>query len=247
MLRGLCLGAALTVLGLPLSAAALAQTYTGKVLPFEIIVAVRNYNLNRNGMLPAQVSISVQGGTQADWLATAAYVAEKAIVNDVTFSEVTVFVPSPWGDRAPQARKRLAQAYYSGPDPSLSPWPDKPWLVMAQGHAASLPDVEYGELADKLLGEEPPSDDDSASNAADAKAIRLLVRKYHLPKRWKPDEQLDAMDPKAVQVEDRRQIVVSDSDDAEASIEELRACLSSDEGIGFRGCRDTSVEYQFTP
>ena len=223
------------------------KTYTGKVLPFEIITAIRNYGITKGGILPAQVAISVEGGTQADWLATAAYVAEKSIINDVTFSEVDIFVPNPWGDKAPQGKKRLAKAYYSGPDPSRSAWPDQQWLIMAQGHAPTLADVEFDVLADKLLGEEPPSDDDSASDAADAKATRLLIRKYHLPKTWKPDEHLGAMDPQAVQITDRSQIKISDSDDAEASIEKLRNCLSSDEGQLWRGCQDTSEDYEFEP
>jgi hypothetical protein len=49
-------------------------------------------------MPPAQVSISVEGGTQSDWVATAANVAEQSSVNNVTFSTVEVYVPNPWGD-----------------------------------------------------------------------------------------------------------------------------------------------------
>ena len=100
-------------------------------------------------------------------------------------------------------------------------------------------------LADKLLGEEPPSDDDRASDAADAKATRLLIKKYHLPKGWKPDEHLDAMNPQAVQVTDRSQIKISDSDAAEASIEKLRECLSNNEEQMWRGCQDRSENYDF--
>ncbi len=225
-----------------------AKTYTGKVLPFEIIAAIRNYGITKGGILPAQVAISVQGGTQADWLATAAYVAEKSIVNDVTFSQVDIFVPNPWGDKAPQGKKRLAQAYYAGPDPTKSPWPDAPWLIMAQGHAPTLADVEFDVLADKLLSEEPPSDDDSASDAADAKATRLLIKKYHLPKDWKPDEHLSASDPLAVNIINRGQIKISDSDDAESSIEHLRDCLSKNDNADlWRGCQDTSLDYNFRP
>lgn len=111
-----------------------------------------------------------------------------------------------------------------------------------------MADVEFDVLADKLLSEEPPSDDDSASDAADAKATRLLVKKYHLPESWKPDEHLDALDPMAVQITDRGQIKISDSDDAEASIEQLRDCLSKgDSSELWRGCQDTSEGYVFRP
>lgn len=238
---------ALVLSALPAAADA-PNTYTGKVLPFEIIAAIRNYGITKGGILPAQVAISVEGGTQADWLATAVYVAEKSIVDDVTFAEVEVYAPSPWGDKPPQSGKQLAKAYYAGPDPKRSPWPDEPWLITAQGHAPALPDIEFAALADKLLGEEPPSDDpDKASDAADVQATRLLIKKYRLPKTWKPDEHLGAMDPKAVQVNRRDQVVVSDSDDAEASIEQLRECLIKDDGQMFKGCQDRSEDYRFKP
>ena len=230
------------------AAAAPLATYTGKVLPFQIIAAIRNYGITKGGILPAQVAISVEGGTQADWLATAAYVAEKSIINDVTFSEVEVYLPNPWGDKAPTGGKQLAKAYYSGPNPQRSPWPDEQWMIVAQGHAPTLPDVEFDTLADKLLSEELPSDDpDKASDAADAKATRLLIKKYHLSNDWQPDEHLGANDPKAVVIHDRKQIEVSSSDDAEASIEELRDCLSKEDGYLWRGCQDRSEDYRFKP
>ncbi len=96
------------------------KVYTGRALHFEIISAIRNYGF-AEGMRPAQVAVSVQGGLQADWLATAAYVAEKSIVPDVTFAEVEVYVASPWGDLPPTRSKQLAKAYYGGPDPTKSP------------------------------------------------------------------------------------------------------------------------------
>lgn len=243
-----CLFLLLLALSATSAAAQAVKTYTGRVLPFEFIVAIRNYGVTKGGILPAQVAISVKGGTQADWLATAAYVAEKSIINDITFSQVDIFVPNPWGDKPPQGKKRLARAYYAGPDPARSPWPDQPWLIMAQGHAPTLADVEFDVLADKLVSEEPPSDDDSASDAADAKATRLLIKKYRLPQGWKPDEHLDAMDPMAVQVTGRSQIKISDSDDAEAAIEQLRDCLSRDDNSDlWRGCQDASKDYTFGP
>ena len=230
------------------AAAESPQTFTGKVLPFEIIAAVRNYGITKGGVLPAQVAISVQGGTQADWLATAAYVAEKSIVNDVTFSEVGIYVPSPWGDKPPQRVKQIAKVYYAGPDPKRSPWPDEPWLITAQGHAPSLPEVEFEELAGDLIGKAGPSEDpDKMTDKAEAQARRLIVKKYHLPKTWKPDEHVGAMDSKAVQVSQRDQVKVSDAGDAEASIERLRECLSKDDGQMWRGCQDTSEEYRFAP
>lgn len=238
---------ALLVLATTTAKAETLKTYTGKVLPFQIISAIRNYGITNGGILPAQVVISVEDGTQADWLATAAYVAEKSIVNDVTFSTVDVFVPNPWGDKPPQGKKRLAKAYYSGPNPSRSPWPDKPWLITAQGHAPSLADIEFDVLADKFLGELPPSDDDSSFNKANAKATRLIVKKYHLAKNWKPDAHLSAMDPQAVQITDRNRIVISDSDSAAGSLQRLRDCLSSNEGRMWRGCQDASKDYSFEP
>ncbi len=231
------------------AAAAPAATYVGKVLPFKIIAAIRNYGVTKGGILPAQVALSVQNGNQADWLATAAYVAEKSIVNDITFATVEIYAPSPWGDTPPTSGKQLAKAYYAGPDPGRSPWPDEQWLITVQSHAPTLPDIEFAALSDRLIGEEPPSDDaDNALDAAATKAIRLLIKKYRLPKSWKPDEHLGALDPEAIVVKDRTQIEISSSDDAEASIEELRDCLTKEGDTGLsRGCQDSSQEYRFKP
>ena len=57
-----------------------ADAVQGHVLPFKIISAIRNFGF-KEGMIPAQISVSVEGGGPADWAATAIYIAEHSIVN----------------------------------------------------------------------------------------------------------------------------------------------------------------------
>lgn len=223
------------------AAAAEERTFRGKALPFEIIAAIRNYGF-KNGPA-AQVAISVEGGTQADWLATAAHVAEQSIVGDVTFAEIDVFVPSPWGDRPPQRVKRLVKAYFAGPDPSKSPWPDRPWDFFAASHAPSLAEVEYNELDASLAS--APDASDEAEARRERKMRAMIVRKYHLPASWKPDEHLGSLDLESVQTT-REHIVVGDKTAAARSIAALKACLAEEDGSGvFKGCQDRSEEYRF--
>ncbi len=220
------------------------KTFRGNAMPFEIIAAVRNFAF-RDGPA-AQVVVSVVGGTQADWLATAAYVAEQSIVADVTFATVDVYVPSPWGDKPPQNVKQLAKAYYAGPDPSRSPWPDRPWDLFAASHAPSLPNVEYVELKAELSShaKSQSGDADKAEAALDRRARGMIIRKYHLPKSWKPDEHLGSADLDSVQTT-RDHIVIGSTQAAAASIAKLKACLVQ-EGPGlFKGCQDVSEDYSF--
>ena len=219
------------------------RTFRGNVLPFEIITAIRNYGF-KDGPA-AMVSVSVDGGNTGDWLATATYVAEQSIVGDVTFATVDVFVKSPWGDLPPQGVKRLAKAYFSGPDPSKSPWPDEPWSLTAAGHAPSLPDVEYVELQEKLTSQsDPGNESDEAEARREEKGRVMIVRKYHLPASWKPDEHLGSLDFETVQAT-REQITVVDTQAAAASIAGLKDCLSQSGTTLFRGCQDRSENYAF--
>lgn len=233
-----------------LATSAQAQTpksYTGRALPFEVITAIRNYGF-KEGMRPAQVAVSVQGGSQADWLATAAYVAEKSIVPDVTYSTVEVHVATPWGDLPPTRSKQLAKAYYGGPEPTKSPWPEDPFSTFAVGHAPTLADVEFDELTNNLLDDDSSNDDpEKASAAADAKAIAMLRKKYRLPRAWKPNDDVGMTGSDTAQVK-RNQITVSDTAGADASLPALVACLTKPDPTNlFRGCQDRSTPYSFHP
>ena len=168
--------------------AAAEQDISGKVLSFKVIGAIRNHGF-KDGMVGADVSVSVEGGKPGDWLATAAYVAEHAIVADTTFSEVSVFVPNPWADFPPQRVKLLAKAYCA-PIPSRSPWSGK-WTLIGAQHAATPADVEFDKLSNDLI-EDPDKvpDPNKRLERAEAAARRTVIKKYRLPASWKPNDNL---------------------------------------------------------
>lgn len=219
------------------------KTYTGQVLPFTVIRAIRNESF-KDGIIAAQVSVSIEGGTQADWAATAAYVAEQTIINNVTFSTVEVYVPNPWGDFPPTATKTLAKAYYSGPDPKRSPWPDEQWAVFVSNRAGTLADIEFEELSGALLEKFGSKIDDpnELSNKADAEARRLIIRKYHLSNNWQPSILIGPGGDRIA----RYQIHVTITEGLDKSISALHECLSrTSPGPLFRGCMPVKIDYEF--
>src|SRR5690349_19625560 len=62
-----------------------ADAVQGHVLPFNIISAIRNFGF-KEGMIPAQTSVSVEGGEPSDWMATAIYIAEHEIGNGAFYA-----------------------------------------------------------------------------------------------------------------------------------------------------------------
>jgi hypothetical protein len=219
-------------------------TYAGRVLPFTVIRAIRNFGY-KDGMVGAQISVFVNGGTQADWMATAKFLAKKAIVNKVTFSEVGIYAPNPWGDSSPIRVKNLAKAYFGGPDPKKSPWPDDPASVSAEDHAPSLPDIEFLELSNDLTEKlsSKIKDPEKLSDKADEQARKMLIKKYGLPAKWKPDETAG----RSGNIVKFDQIQIVSADNTEKSIAELSKCLDHDEGESVRGCNSETKSYVFSP
>ena len=209
--------------------AAAARDISGNVLPFKVIRALRSH-LYVNGMVSADVSVSVTGGTPGDWLATAVYIAEHSIISDVTFSTASVFVENPWNDAPPQMVKILAKAYYA-PDPSMSPWKDK-WGILGANHEATIEDVEYDKLSNDLI-ESPDVQPDASIRLekAAADARRVVIRKYKLPTTWQPTSDL-GIDG---QEHDREHIHIGSSN-VDDSMSALQQCLTADDGRPVSGC-----------
>lgn len=225
------------------TAASNQPTYAGRVMPFSVIRAIRNYGF-KDGLLPAQVSIGVEGGTPADWMATAVYVAEKSIINDVTYSEVEVYVPTPWADFPPTHSKMIAKAYYAGPDPRKSPWPNEQWTIHSASRAATLPEIEFDELTNTLIEKLSSRihDPDLLGRKADEEARKLLIQKYGLARNWQPSDNGGLNGPHA----SRTQIGIASTEGVEASMAALRKCLStSGTAALFRGCMPERKDYVF--
>jgi hypothetical protein len=204
----------------------------GRVLPFNIIGAIRNLGF-QGGMVAAQVSVSVDGGVPADWMATATYLAEHSIVNGVIFSQVEVYIPSPWGDMPPTHSKALAKAYYA-PEPSRSPWKEK-WSIFTAERRGTLADVEYDKLNSDLMDKysDRISDPDKLSIKAEADARKIVIGKYKLPARWQPAINLGLTGTEY----GRAHIRIVGSDGTEASMSALARCLNSNQGTIFKGCQ----------
>jgi hypothetical protein len=211
--------------------AASVADISGTAMPFEVIRAVRNYGFV-NGMVAADISIAVDGGKPEDWLATAVYVAEHSIINGVTFSTVSVFVPNQWDDFPPQHDKMLAKVYY-GPDPSRSPWKE-PWGIFGASHAGTTADIEYYKIANDLIDDpdKTPDPDERLQNA-ETKARQIVIRKFGLPKDWRPAENL-GVDGRN---HERDHVHIAESTAISNSMGPLVECLTTNQGtVLLKGC-----------
>lgn len=208
-----------------------ADAVQGHVLPFKIIAAIRNFGF-KEGMIPAQISVAVEGGKSADWMATAIYIAEHATGNGAFYSVVEVYVPNPWGDMPPQQYKKLSQVYYA-PDPVHSPWGNEdPWTILTAAKAGTLPDIEFDKLSGDLLSDKI-SDPDKRMDIADAQAKRIVIQKYKLSPKWKPAKGLGLTGI----IYHRGHVDVVAGSDIVGSMQALSDCLHSDGGTPlFKGC-----------
>jgi hypothetical protein len=208
-----------------------AREITGRVLPFHVIMAIRNHGFGAERS-EAAISISVDEGEPGDWLATAIYVAEHSLVLDAAFAKVEVFVPNPWGDNSPTGHKILATVYY---DPTLViSKPKEEWLIIGAKKAGTPADIEYDKLSNDLI-EEPAEvpDPELRMQRAEAAAKKAVVKKYGLPADWQPTENL-GLDG---QTHDRNHIRLINPDPDDKSTVALLECLTSNRGSRmFQGC-----------
>ena len=213
-----------------------SDAVTGRLLPFGIIRAIRNSGFE-GGLVAAQISLSVDGGVPADWMATAVYVAEHSIVNGVTFSQVEVYITSPWGDMPPTHSKMLAKVYYA-PVPSRSPWNEK-WAIFSAERRGTLADVEFDGLSNDLMEKysDRISDPEKLSRKVEAEARKVIINKYRLSAQWHPANNLGLMGTEY----SRGHIRIVGTDGADGSMAALATCLNSNLGSIFKGCRPDSA------
>jgi hypothetical protein len=205
----------------------------GRALPFKVIRAIRNHGF-KDGIVVADVSVTVDGGTPADWMATAVYVAEHSIIKDATVAEVLVIVPNGGADFPPLLVKELAKAYY---DPNKLIW-EKPWGIFVADHAASPADIEYFELGDQLL-DPNINDPDKRQRKADAEARARVIRKYHLPLNWKSAaDRVGYFGFNGVEYARADIDIVTPAADLKDSMSELGGCLTQNRNGNhlFEGC-----------
>ena len=209
------------------------DVFAGRVLPFKVLNAAR-LDAYRDGMVRALVTVSVTGGTPADWAATAVHIAESAIVKDVTFATAEVMVDNPWGDRPPTRWKKLAQADFS-PIPGKSPWSDK-WAITVASRTATPAEVEYDELEEALVSKyaDAVQNPDARLRRVAAEARRFIIQKHRLPASWKPDAQglLGWLRPT-----ERSQVRIEVGEEAAESMKRVGNCLVDEtRRLLWKGC-----------
>jgi hypothetical protein len=217
---------------------AAARDVYGKVMPFTVVRAIRNHGF-RDGIVVADISISVEGGEPGDWMATGVYVAEHAIVSDVTAAQVLVIVPNPEDDFPPQLIKELAKVYF---DRNTRIW-DKQWGIFAADHAATLADIEYFELSDKLV-DGTITDPDKRQEKADSAARKMIIKKYGLPKDWvSTADKIGYFGTRSTD-HSREHMQITEPDGIERSMADLHRCLTTNvSGTPMlQGCMPTKRE-----
>lgn len=216
-----------------------ANAIKGYVLPFTIILAIRNYGFPQD-ILPAQVAVSVDGGTPADWMATGIYIAEHSIRNRAVAANVEVYVKNPWGDMPPTRNKQLANIFYS-PDPKHSPWGEgDSWTIMPAAKAGTMADIEFDKLSADLISDDI-SDPEKQLAVAVAQARRITIKKYGLRPDWRVGKGLGLTG----EVFRRDQVDVLAGTDVDNSLNSLIQCLSSNDGVDiYKGCYPSKLRFQ---
>lgn len=209
--------------------------FSGNVLPFTIIEAVRNYT---NPSVPdAQISVMIEdGGRMEDWAATAAYLARLATKNGAVTGKVRIFLNNPWGDRAPTEYKNLADAYFdlrpegervgSGfdvfPATEIAPWP----LMVYDEYVNELADAIPTGLSDNAL--------ERLNKKQEEVARKFVVNRYHLPSSWQYQPKSTYM--LSQDSIDGRRIGITTIENKN-DVNSAEACLQSDNGTDLvRGC-----------
>lgn len=204
---------------------------TGHVLPFKIISAIRNFGFAAEQM-PAQVSVSVEGGAPADWMATGIYVAEHSIINGAKRSQVEVITPNPWDDWPPMHAKWLARVDCD-PDPaSPGGWN---WFIETAATAGTVADIDFDIAVDDQIGKLSGklANPDELGDRATAMARKIIIKKYSLPKNWQDRDLNLGLTGKMYA---RAGVRISSREGVEQSLEKLLSCLHQDEGAIFKGC-----------
>jgi hypothetical protein len=155
-----------------------------------------------------------------------------------------VIVPNPWADFPPQRMKKLAVVIYD-PDKQLAA---ADWFITGAEHAATLADIEYDLLGDKLQDGtvvDPAQREEKADNAA----RKIVIRKYGLPKDWVSAADRIGYLGITGTPHDREHIHIAVPDGTESSMANLHRCLTTNiSGTPLlQGCMPTRREVAIDP
>lgn len=217
-----------------LTSTPLNPVFSGHVLPFKIVEAVRNYAFKDGPQ--AQITVMVDGGEKADWAATGATIARTVMRDGVSSATVRVFRDNPWSDRSPTEYKSLAIVYV---DPNLkNDASNSGFDVILANAMAPLNLVEYDELDNELgmstSSSSPDAQKDKKYELDAEKARRYVIKKYKLSATWKPPE-INPFGTTGDAVDGNKIAAVSIDDDG--GLQRIQQCMASDAGTSMiKGC-----------
>lgn len=197
----------------------------GAALPFRIARASVSGRQD-GGITVAHVAATVNGGSAADWAATAIVIAEAIAKLPADSVRVTVWRGDVDDLDPPESMKTLAVAFYS-PDLSRTIWPDRKWLIQLADGVVPREEIvianELQELTVKLGRQ------GLEASTAKKRAFRQMRRKYRLPSDWS-----------APMVSysgglSRADFIV-DASAAAGSVAVLQACLKLDKPVSVEQC-----------
>ncbi|MBR7782675.1 hypothetical protein [Undibacterium luofuense] len=158
-----------------------AEAKTGNVLPVTITHGFKSNSFN-DGFMRATLVVTVDGGMQNDWIATAIILAEVLAKQGSDMIEVTVDRNDLGSVPAANMHKHLARVSYA-PDLKRSVSFDKNWQIAAAENVVSIEMLnatnDYYALYKKYTSE------GMRDNEADTKAGKVIAQKYKLASEWR--------------------------------------------------------------
>lgn len=221
---------------------AVPQKHYGYVLPFKVLYAYKSHVDETDP--PVSVGVSVSGGDANDWITTTAFVAKQSLISGSKFIGVQVFQDNPWGERGWLFYKNLADASldsFGGATVAGSADPSVSFVVNVKPKMADPKFVEASELSDEYFDGLPPSGKPEKANQL---ALDYMIRKYHLPRKWKPGEDPSYTDM-SIKVDGLTVETPTPSSDL-AGLAQLKSCLTSDQREGDqKGCMSHPERYPY--
>lgn len=204
-----------------------ADAKTGNVLPVTITHGFKSNSFN-DGFMRATLIVTVDGGTQTDWIATAIVLAEGLAAQGSDMIEVTVDRNDLGSVYAANMHKHLAQVSFA-PDLKRSVSFDKNWQIAAAENVVSIEMLnatnDYYTLYKKYMSEGMQDDE------ADTKAGKVIVKKYKLESNWRlPSPNL------RVTKLTRNDILIKGEEKNLESIKRINACLKDKINFVVKSC-----------
>ncbi|TDH59356.1 hypothetical protein E2C06_27695 [Dankookia rubra] len=171
------------------------------------------------------MSVAVETGEPADWLATAVYLAEQVTQGGSEYIKVTVFRENSWGDDPPQQYKVLAKVGLTPMDP-----PEERWVMSVARRMPAELDIEADVLTAGLYDPGEHARVKRPRETPEDTARRLVIQRHQLPKNWQSSPGLGVRGVNLPR--ERINVVVPSS----VNVAQLRSCLQASQ-TGITRCQ----------